>query len=141
MPCACSQGLLALPWNKLKSLQIESLNNSRGESCFVNSVYLWIPYSVCKFYRAGKPPDPLKSRFQLPSTIKVVTDLKQKSRRILMYRMCIKARVFKKHIAFGVASRGHQDVSLPPVNLIFLMLKINENKGGGGSFLPASPRP
>lgn len=87
--CSYLQGLLALFQNKLKSLQIGSLNNSRRESFFVNSVFLWILYGDCKFYSAGKPPELFKSLFQLPSTIKDVTDLKQKSKRILFFRMCV----------------------------------------------------
>lgn len=125
-------GLLALPQNKLKALQIGSLNNSRGESFFVPSVCLWIPYSVCKFYSAGKPPDLFNSLFQLPSTIKDVTGLKQTSERILFFRVCVwKSRISKKHIACRIASAGHQDVKILAISLVRLA-----TEGRGSRALP-----
>lgn len=138
--CSYFHGLLASPQYKLKSLQIGSLNNSRGESCFVTSVCLRIPYSVCKFYSAGKPPDLFKSLFQLPSTIKDVTGLKQKSKKILFFSVCVKVQNLKNNIACRIASAGHQDVATLAISLVLL---ATEDRGwwsppsGKWSGLPA----
>lgn len=91
----------------------------------MNSVCLWIQYSVCKFYSAGKPPDLFKSHFQLPSTIKDITNLKQKS--ILSSECaCASLEFLKSVLLAGMPSAGHQDVEILAISLV---LFATETKG------------